>query len=103
MEQSAKLLHETGTEKIENYLRDLTDYLCELIAGKNYEIISSRAKEEKSQIVCIKHRDNLTSTETAKHLENENIIVSSRGERVRIAPHFFNNREDIECLAENLP
>jgi cysteine desulfurase/selenocysteine lyase len=103
LEQSAKLLYETGTEKIESYLEDLTDYLCELLAGKNYEIVSSRAKGEKSQIVCIKNSDGLIPNQIAKHLETQNIIVSPRGDRVRIAPHFFNNREDIKRLTENLP
>ena len=103
LEQSAKLLFETGAEKIENYLEDLTDYLCELLAGKNYEIVSSRARGEKSQIVCIKNNDGIAPNEIAKRLENEKIIVSPRGDRIRIAPHFFNNREDIERLAENLP
>jgi len=103
LEQSAKLLFETGAEKIESYLEELTDYLCELLAGKNYEIVSSRANGEKSQIVCIKNNDGLTAVDIANHLQKQNIIVSPRGERVRIAPHFFNNREDIERLAENLP
>jgi selenocysteine lyase/cysteine desulfurase len=103
LEKSAKILFETGAEKIENYLEELTDYLCELVAGKNYEIVSSRVPGEKSQIVCIKHQNGFTSVEIAKHLENEKIIVSPRGERIRIAPHFFNNREDIERLIENLP
>jgi cysteine desulfurase / selenocysteine lyase len=102
LEQSAKLLFETGAERIEKYLEELSDYLCELIAGKNYEIVSSRAKGEKSQIVCIKNNNGLTSNETAENLAKENIIVSPRGDRVRIAPHFFNNREDIERLAEHL-
>lgn len=102
LEQSLKLLSETGAEQIEGYLEDLTDYLCELLAGKNYEIVSSRAPGEKSQIVCIESKDGLTSNEIAKRLENENIIVSPRGSRVRIAPHFFNNREDIERFAANL-
>ncbi len=103
LEESAKLLFDTGAERIESYLEELTDYLCELLAGKNYEIVSSRAGGEKSQIVCIKNNDGLTSVEIANHLQKENIIVSPRGDRVRIAPHFFNNRDDIERLAENLP
>ena len=102
LEQSAKLLFETGAERIESYLEDLTDYLCELMAGKNYEIVSSRAPGEKSQIVCIESNDGLTSNEIAARLQGENIIVSPRGSRVRIAPHFFNNREDIERCAANL-
>lgn len=103
LEQSLKILHETGLKKIEIYLEELSDYLCELIADKNYEIISSRAKGEKSQIVCIKHQNGLTSNDIAKQLEDKKIIVSPRGDRLRIAPHFFNNAEDIEKLAENLP
>jgi selenocysteine lyase/cysteine desulfurase len=102
LEQSAKLLSETGAERIENYLKDLTDYLCELLAGQNYEIVSSRAPVEKSQILCIKNSGGVAPNEIAKHLERENIIVSPRGEGIRVAPHFFNNRADIERLAENL-
>ncbi len=103
LEQSAKLLFETGAEKIESYLEELTDYLCELLAGKNYEIVSSRANGEKSQIVSIKSNDGLTPVDITNHLQKENIIVSPRGERVRIAPHFFNNRADIERLVKSLP
>lgn len=103
LEQSLKILKEAGLENIEKYLEELTDYLCELIAGKNYEIVSSRRAGEKSQIVCIKHQNGLTSNEIFKYLERENIIVAPRGDRLRIAPHLFNNRADIENLAENLP
>lgn len=103
LEQSAKLLYETGADKIERYLEDLTDYLCERLAGRNYEIVSSRRAGEKSQIVCVRNTAGLNPHEVAKRLAAENIIVSPRGDRVRIAPHFFNNREDIERLIENLP
>jgi selenocysteine lyase/cysteine desulfurase len=103
LEQSAKLLVDTGLEKIHNHLLELTDYLCELLAGKNYEIVSSRAPGEKSPIVCIRHRNGSTSNEIAKQLEDADIIVSPRGDRVRISPHFYNNREDIETLVANLP
>ncbi len=102
LEQSAKLLFETGAENIQNYLEELTDYLCEILPTENYEIVSSREKGEKSQIVCIKHRHGLTPTEIAKHLEKENIVISPRNDRIRIAPHFFNNQADIEKLVANL-
>lgn len=103
LEQSAKLLADTGLDRIETYLDELTDYLCELLAGKNYDIISSRTPGEKSAIVCIKHRNGLSSNDVAKQLEDQQIIVSPRGDRVRIAPHFYNDRSDIERLAAALP
>ncbi len=103
LEQSAKLLTETGLNKIENHLEDLTDFLCEMLAGKDYELVSSRAPGEKSSIVCIRHRGGMTCNEVAELLEKENVIVSPRGDRVRVAPHFYNDRGDIERLVSSLP
>lgn len=103
LEQSLLLLKETGLENIRLYLEEITDYLCELLAGKNYAIASSRMPGEKSAIVCIKHRGGLNCGEIAEHLQNEKIIVSPRIDRLRIAPHFYNNREDIERLVSELP
>jgi selenocysteine lyase/cysteine desulfurase len=31
-------------------------------------------------------------------LAEQNIITAPRGDRLRIAPHFYNNREDIDAL-----
>ena len=103
LEQSLKLLYGCGTENIERYLADLTDNLCDSLGGKDYEMVSSRAPGEKSAIVCIKHRGGLDANQIAAQLENEKIIVSPRGDRVRIAPHFYNNLEDIERLVAALP
>ncbi len=103
LEQSLRLLNDTGLGNIETYLNDLSDYLCGRISEKNYEIVSSRASGEESAIVCIKHRRGLSSNEISDHLQNEYIIVSARGERLRIAPHFYNNRADIDTLVAALP
>lgn len=103
LEQSLLLLDSTGLAKIESYLGELTDFLCELLAGKDYEILSSRAPGERSAIVCIKHSAGIPPNEIAEQLEKEKIVVSPRGDRLRIAPHFYNNREDIERLVAVLP
>ncbi len=103
MEQSLKLLTETGPANIESYLSDLTDQLCDSLGGKDYEIASSRAPHEKSAIVCIRHTNGHSPYEIASQLEKRNIIVSPRGDRLRISPHFYNNSEDIETLVAALP
>ena len=102
-EQSLKLLTETGLDRIEKYLDELSDMLCDSLAAKNYDVVSSRKPGEKSAIVCIKHRGGIDSGEVFKKLESENVIVSARGDRVRIAPHFYNDQSDIERLVEALP
>jgi len=103
LEQSLKLLTETGLGRIENYLNDLTDQLCDSLAGRQYDILSSRAPGERSSIVCIKHTNGMHCNEIAKHLQERDIIVSPRIDRLRISPHFYNNSEDIDRLIEALP
>lgn len=103
LEQSLKLLHETGAANIENYLSELTDYLCDRLGSTEYDIDSPRADGERSAIVCLKHRRALPANEIAAKLEKEKVIVSPRGERLRVSPHFFNNREDIDRLVDALP
>jgi cysteine desulfurase/selenocysteine lyase len=102
LEQSLKLITDTGLDNIEKYVLGLSDQLCDGIAGKDYDIVSSRAPGEKTSIVCIKHRNGHTSNDIAATLERQKIIVSPRGERLRIAPHFYNNSEDIDRLLDAL-
>lgn len=103
LEQSLALLNETGIGNIQTHLENLTDFLCESLPTDKYKIVSSREIGEKSQIVCVEPLGNLTSDDIFETLESENIIVSSRNNKLRIAPHFYNIREDIEKLLEKLP
>lgn len=103
LEQSLTLLHSTGAERIEAHLALLSDRICDGLAGRNYEIVSSRTPGERSQIVCVKHRGGLTSNQIATTLQENNVIVSPRGDRLRIAPHFYNNGFDIDRLLAAMP
>ncbi|HEX6283318.1 MAG TPA: aminotransferase class V-fold PLP-dependent enzyme, partial [Pyrinomonadaceae bacterium] len=55
LKASLDLLQRYGPERIETYLEQLTDYLCERVQTRDYDIVSSRTPGEKSQIVCIRH------------------------------------------------
>ncbi|QYO66136.1 aminotransferase class V-fold PLP-dependent enzyme [Leptolyngbya sp. 7M] len=103
LEQSLMLLNNVGLPKIEAHLSKLSEHLCEGLGNLNYEIISSRREGEASAIVCIKHRGNIPSSEIFEKLKAKKIIVSSRGDRLRISPHFYNTITDIDRLLEGLP
>lgn len=104
LEASLRLLTQTGVERIASHLEELTDYLCEGLAGRDYEIISSRRAGEKSQIVCIEHRSNeWTAMKLYGHLKRQNIVAAPRGARLRIAPHLYNTKADIDALLRGLP
>lgn len=103
LEASLRLLTETGVERIASYLEELTDYLCEKLDGTRYQIISSRAGGEKSQIVCLRHEGGIEAMALYSHLKQRNIITAPRSGRLRISPHFYNTAADIDELVSNLP
>jgi selenocysteine lyase/cysteine desulfurase len=100
---SLELLTQHGPANIARYLEELTDYLCERVQSKPYEVVSSRATGEKSQIVCIRHNDGLTPIDLYAALKQQNIITAPRNDRLRIAPHLYNTHEEIDQLVESLP
>jgi cysteine desulfurase / selenocysteine lyase len=103
LEESLKLLNACGPDKIEQYVDDLSEELCEGLASKPYDIVSSRAVGERSGIVCIRHREGQTPNELAAHLEQQGVIVSPRVDRLRIATHYYNVSEDVARLLDALP
>ncbi|MEJ7713328.1 MAG: aminotransferase class V-fold PLP-dependent enzyme [Pyrinomonadaceae bacterium] len=95
LEASLKLLIETGIERIEAHLENLTDYLCERVDKSFYELVSSRRAGEKSQIVCLRHKDGLSPNAIYTHLKRQNIITAPRVDRLRISPHLYNVASDM--------
>jgi len=103
LEASLKLLNEVGIRAIQAYLEKLTGYLCEQLQDTDYELVSSRRKGEKSQIVCIRNTAGLSPMDLYTHLRKRNIITAPRGDRLRISPHFYNTLEEIDELVKALP
>lgn len=100
---SLELLSSHGVQRIASYLKTLTDYLCEGLKGKRYEVVSSRAPAEKSQIVCIRQLDGLSAMALYHQLNAKNIVTAPRGDRLRISPHFYNTQDEIDDLIDALP
>jgi cysteine desulfurase / selenocysteine lyase len=100
---SLDLLSGFGAHNSSNYLEELTDYLCERLKPTNYEVISSRASGEKSHIVCIQHRSGLSAMALYAHLMTRKIVTAPRADRLRIAPHIYNTRTEVDELINALP
>ena len=103
LKASLDLLHHYGPANIANYLEELTDHLCDRIQSKQYEVVSSRERGEKSQIVCIRHRGDISAMGLYAHLKRQNIITAPRGDRLRIAPHLYNTIGEVDQLIAALP
>ena len=92
----------TGMEKIESHLLELGDYLSEGLMERGYQVVSSRRAAEKSAVICCRH-DRFSADELYRILNDHRIITTPRLGRLRISPHFYNTREDIDRLIESLP
>ena len=103
LKASLELLRGYGPARIASYLEELTDHLCERVQSKPYEVASSRAPGEKSQIVCLRHQRGLSATALYGRLKQQNIVTAPRGDRLRIAPHLYNTIEEIDHFVDALP
>jgi len=100
---SLELLTSKGVQRIANYLEELTDYLCEGLKAKRYEVVSSRAPGEKSQIVCIRPPEGFSAMSLYHQLNAKKIVTAPRGDRLRIAPHFYNTAAEVDQFLAALP
>lgn len=100
---SLELLSRVGVQNIAKYLEELTDHLCEGLKAKRYDVVSSRAPGEKSQIVCIRHQDGLSAMALYHQLAAKNIVTAPRGGLLRISPHFYNTHAEVDAFIQGLP
>ncbi|HKG97730.1 MAG TPA: hypothetical protein VKA97_07945, partial [Pyrinomonadaceae bacterium] len=82
---------------------ELTDYLCQGLQVRNYDVVSSRAPGEKSQIVCIESHKDWSAMDLYIHLRERNIITAPRNDRLRIAPHLYNTSTEVDEFIKALP
>lgn len=99
---SIELFLQIGLERIESYLIELGDYLCERVSEKGYQIVSSRREGEKSAVICCRH-PRYSASDLYQILNDHRIITTPRLGRLRISPHLYNTREEVDRLIECLP
>jgi selenocysteine lyase/cysteine desulfurase len=100
---SLELLTRFGVQNAAHYLEELTDDLCERLRAKRYEVVSSRAPGEKSQIVCIRPPEGSSAMALYHQLNAKQIVTAPRAGRLRIAPHFYNTHAEVVTFVEALP
>jgi cysteine desulfurase/selenocysteine lyase len=99
---SIEMFLQVGVEKIETYLLGLTDYLCARLQERGYQIVSSRRPGEASAVVSCRHPRHQAG-DLYRRLAAERIITTARLGRLRISPHFYNTKDEIDRLIEVLP
>jgi selenocysteine lyase/cysteine desulfurase len=103
MEAAIKFLLASGLQTIEARILDLTDSLIAGLQSRGCTITTPIAhRRERSGIVCFRHPSVAPAT-LAEHLRAAGVIVSLRGDIIRVSPHFYNSDEDLGRLVDALP
>ena len=101
LKATLELMEEIGQDSIECYLHELTDYLVQALNGLGMRVISSRRQNEWSAIVSCES-ETVSAEKLYQALDEQGIITTARLGRLRISPHFYNNRADIDQLVAAL-
>ena len=93
------LFADIGTERIEQRVHELTDYLHAHVASAGLKIASPTDRNQRSGITIIEASD---AQKAVQALAEKKIIVTARGKGIRVSLHIFNNFEDIDRLLQAL-
>lgn len=88
------LLLEVGPSNIESRILHLTGVLAEQLRRLGSEIISPWEESQRSAIVVFRLGQDVQAL--ADELNRKGFVVRCRGGGIRVAPHFYNNEDDIE-------
>ncbi len=97
---SLEIFREVGLKNIEESVLKNSEYLIESLneLGLN-PVLKNIPSANRSGIVSFPTEN---SRDLVKKLEAMNITVTAREGHVRISPHYYNNREDIDSFLERL-
>lgn len=92
------LLLEVGPAVVEQRIMDLTGYLAAGLRRRGMEVVSPWEDQQRSGIVVFRLPDGADPAALAEALNAAGVIVRIRGGGIRVAPHFYNNDDDVERL-----
>ncbi|KQU24343.1 hypothetical protein ASG61_20705 [Bacillus sp. Leaf75] len=97
--EALNLLLGVGINHIHSYLKKLAAFTREFGLQSGLQISSPLANEGTSGLTSF-YMDN--ASEIEKRLREKNILVSARKDVIRIAPHFYNKKDEVEYAVTEL-
>ena len=96
---SIALLEKIGKKNIQARIFELSEYLAERLQDKGFRIVTPLAPEHRSGITIVEMEE---AGKIVEALARHRIIVSARGEGIRISTHIYNNKKDIDTFIKAL-
>jgi len=98
------LLLQVGIEHVSRQILDVTSHLVEGLCARGYPVLGSRREGEGSGIVSFRPgARGPEAKEIHRRLEGAKIATALRGGYVRVAPHFYNTKAEMDKILSILP
>jgi selenocysteine lyase/cysteine desulfurase len=97
MSISIDLLLELGVENIWRYLQGLQEQISEWASSRGVEIVSDLTTSRRSGILCLRPSQ---ASAVHKALLNAGVACAFRENAIRLAPHWYNTRDEIARVIE---
>lgn len=97
---AVKQLNEWGPQNIQNYCKDLVSSGIKKLKEAGYKIEDENYRS--SHLFGIRLGDDHNMEQIKQRFEEENILVSFRGDSIRISPNVYNTEEEFGKLVETL-
>ncbi len=91
------LIESIGIDEIESRVQNLVDVLHQGLDARGVAIDSPRERELRSAITMVRVPD---PAATAATLAEKDILVSARGDGLRVSLHYYNTEDEIEQFLE---
>jgi selenocysteine lyase/cysteine desulfurase len=98
---SLDLLQSLGVNNIAAAILDISDHLCRELASLGLRVISPRNGEERSGIVSFEY-PGADLLAVRRHCLDRGVALACRAGRIRVSPHGYNTRNDVNRLIEAL-
>jgi len=97
--ESLKLMEKAGHQQIENRVLEHSRWLSEQLLYSGYQLFSVNQEDCRSGIVTFYHEQ---AEELIAYLQQHRLFVSMRDGKIRLSPHFYNTREELEQFMQLL-
>ena len=96
-EAGLKLLLSVGLEAVAEQIGKITDLVKDAVDAHGWTLVTPR--ERHGAMLAIKSKDAAT---LVSRLQERDVILTDRDGNIRVAPHFYNDREDVNKLVRAL-
>ncbi|WP_227994870.1 aminotransferase class V-fold PLP-dependent enzyme [Oceanobacillus sp. CFH 90083] len=96
---SLDLIQSVGVHRIAAYLKELGVYTVQYGCEKGLRLYGTEQLENRTSLTAFAHPQ---AAEVVRKLQNKGVVLTAKDNIIRIAPHFYNTRQDIERAIDEI-